>query len=81
MAWQATAIAGAALIVGLPVGLAAGRWAWLLFAGQAAIVPPPVVSPLTLLALPAVLLLANAIAALPARTAARTQPAIVLRTE
>jgi hypothetical protein len=81
VAWQATAIAGAALIVGLPVGLAAGRWAWLLFAGQAAIVPAPVVSPLTLLALPAVLLLANAIAALPARTAARTQPAIVLRTE
>jgi hypothetical protein len=77
VAWQATAIAAVALIVGLPLGLAAGRWAWLLFAGQTAIVPAPVVSPLTLLALPAVLLLANAIAAIPART----QPAIVLRTE
>ena len=80
VAWQATAIAGAALIAGLPVGLVAGRWAWLVFAGQSAIVPAPVVSPLTLLILPAVLLLANAIAAGPARTAARTQPAVVLRT-
>ena len=30
---------------------------------------------------PAVLLLANAVAAIPARTAARTRPAVVLRTE
>ena len=81
VAWQATAIAGAGLIVGLPLGLIAGRYAWLLFAGQAAIVPVPVVSPLTLLAFPVVLALANLIAAVPARTAARTQPAAVLRAE
>src|SRR5262249_38072587 len=41
VAWQATAIAGVGLIVGLPLGLIAGRWAWLLFAGHAAIVPVP----------------------------------------
>jgi ABC-type antimicrobial peptide transport system permease subunit len=81
VAWQATAIAGAGLIVGVPLGLIAGRSAWLLFAGQAAIVPVPVISPLTLLAFPVVLLVANLIAAVPARTAARTQPAIVLRAE
>jgi putative ABC transport system permease protein len=81
VAWQATAIAGAGLIVGVPLGLIAGRWAWLLFAGQAAIIPVPVISPLTLLAFPVVLALANLIAAIPARTAARTQPAIVLRAE
>jgi FtsX-like permease family len=81
VAWQATAIAGVGLIVGLPLGLIAGRWAWLLFAGQAAIVPVPVISPLTLLAVPVVLALANLIAAVPASTAARTQPAIVLRAE
>jgi hypothetical protein len=81
VAWQATAIAGVSVLVGLPLGIVAGRWAWLLFAGQAAIVPAPVISALTLLALPAVLVLANAIAAVPARTAARTQPAVVLRTE
>ncbi len=81
VAWQATAIAGAGLVVGVPLGLIAGRYAWLLFAGQAAIVPAPVISPLTLLAFPVVLLLANLIAAIPARTAARTQPALVLRSE
>ena len=81
VAWQATAIAGAGLIVGVPLGLIAGRDSWLLFAGQVAIVPAPVISPLTLLAFPVVLALANLIAAIPARTAARTQPAIVLRAE
>ena len=81
VAWQATALACAGLIVGVPLGLLAGRWAWILFASQVAIVPAPVISPLTLLAIPAVLLLANAIAAIPAWSAARTQPAVILRTE
>jgi hypothetical protein len=81
VAWQATALAGAGLIVGVPLGLLVGRWAWILFAGQIAIVPAPVISPLTLLAIPAVLVLANAIAAFPARSGARTQPGTVLRTE
>jgi hypothetical protein len=81
VAWQATAIATVSLIVALPLGLAAGRWAWTLLAGQVAIVPAAVISPLTLLAFPAVLVLANAIAAIPGRAAARTQPAVVLRTE
>ena len=39
VAWQATALAGVGLIVGVPLGLLAGRWAWILFAGQVAIVP------------------------------------------
>ena len=81
VAWQATAIALAGLVVGLPLGAAAGRWAWLAFAGQFAIRPVPVLSPLVLLAVPAVLLLANAAAALPGRSAARTRPAVTLRTE
>jgi hypothetical protein len=81
VAWQATAIALAGLVVGLPLGAAAGRWAWLAFAGQFAIRPVPVLSPLILLAVPAVLLLANAAAALPGRAAARTRPAVTLRAE
>jgi putative ABC transport system permease protein len=81
VAWQATAIAGSSLILGLPLGIAAGRWAWTLFANQFAIEPVPAISPLVLLAFPAVLVLANAIAAFPAQAAARTQPAIVLRAE
>ena len=59
----------------------AGRWAWTLVAGQVAIAPVPVVSPLVLLAVPAVLLLANAIAVIPAQAAARTRPAVILRAE
>jgi hypothetical protein len=81
VAWQATAIAGTSLIIGLPLGIAAGRWAWTLFATQVAIEPTPVISPLLLFAFPAVLILANAIAAFPAQAAAHTQPATVLRTE
>jgi ABC-type lipoprotein release transport system permease subunit len=41
----------------------------------------PVISPLILLAVPALLLLANVVAAAPARAAARTRPALTLRTE
>jgi FtsX-like permease family len=81
VAWQATAIAGTGLIVGLPLGVAAGRWAWTALADAFAIQPVTVVAPGLLLAVPAVLLLANAVAAIPARTAARTRPAVVLRTE
>ena len=69
------------LVIGLPLGIAAGRWAWMLFATQVAIEPVPVISPLVLLAFPAVLVLANAVAAFPAQTAAHTQPATVLRAE
>jgi hypothetical protein len=81
VAWQATAIAGAGLIVGVPLGVATGRWAWTALAQAFAIEPVPVISPGLLLAVPAVLVLANAVAAIPARTAARTQPGVVLRAE
>ena len=81
VAWQATAIAASGLIIGVPLGVAAGRWVWTLFAAGFAIEPVPVFSPLVLLIVPVVLLLANAVAAVPARAAARTQPAVVLRTE
>ena len=81
VAWQATAIAATGLVIGLPLGVAAGRWAWTLLARGFAIEPVPVVSALVLLSVPAVLLMGNLVAAVPARAAARTQPAVVLRTE
>jgi putative ABC transport system permease protein len=81
VAWQSTLMAGASLVAGLPLGLALGRLAWLAFARGFAIEPVPVISPLLLLAVPALLLLANLIAAVPARTAARTRPALTLRAE
>jgi len=82
IAWQASTFAVIGLAIGIPLGIAAGRWLWTLFADQVGI-PPSVAVPLAvaLLLVPATLLLANVIAALPGRAAARTQPAVVLRTE
>ena len=82
VSWQATALAAVALAVGLPVGVVAGRWAWVIFAdsvGVAGRADIPV--PLVLLIAPAVLLLAVGIAAVPAAAAARIRPATVLRAE
>jgi len=82
VAWQTTTIAALAALIGVPIGAAAGRWAWTLFANQQGMVSEPV-APLwsLLLLLPAALLLANLVAAIPGRFAARTSPAIVLRAE
>jgi predicted lysophospholipase L1 biosynthesis ABC-type transport system permease subunit len=80
--WQAVTFAAVGLLVGLPLGIAAGRWAWYLFAKQIDVVPEPV-TPVGLVALlvPAAVLLALAVAALPAWSAARTRAAVVLRAE
>ena len=82
VAWQATSFILAALALGLPLGVAAGRWAWDLAAAQLQSAAPPVVPTLAIaLMVPAALLAGIALAALPARTAARTAPAISLRQE
>jgi hypothetical protein len=82
VAWEASALAAVALLVGLPLGIIAGRWAWAIFAGSAGVsgvADVPV--PLVLLAIPVTLVLANFIAAGPGWDAARVRPASVLRTE
>jgi predicted lysophospholipase L1 biosynthesis ABC-type transport system permease subunit len=82
VAAQATTLAVIALAVGIPAGAAAGRWAWRLFADQLGIPPEPVVPVLPMaLAVPATVVLVNLIAAVPARLAARMQPAPALRSE
>jgi hypothetical protein len=82
VAWQASALAGAALLVGIPVGLLVGRWVFALFAGSLGVAPNATISLLVVLAtIPAVLVLANLIAAAPGRAAARIRPALVLRGE
>jgi ABC-type lipoprotein release transport system permease subunit len=82
VAWQATTLGGVALLFGLPLGLAAGRWAWTLFADQLGVAPQPVAPALALLlAIPATIILANLIATAPAWAAGRTRPALVLRAE
>ena len=82
--WRA--MAGLALLLGLIGGVvltaAAGRWAWVLFAGSAGVAPEadiPVA--LVLAAIPVTLLLAIVIAAGPGWAAARVSPASVLRAE
>jgi hypothetical protein len=82
VAWQATTFAAIGLVIGIPLGIAAGRWAWYLFAEQIEVVPEPVTPlPLVLLVVPAAVLLANLVAALPAWSAAETRAAAVLRAE
>jgi hypothetical protein len=82
VAWQATAVAAIGLLVGLPLGLGIGRFAWNVFAEDLGVVPEAVTPVgLTALVVPATIVLANLIAALPAQTAARTRPALVLRAE
>jgi len=82
VAWQASALAAAPLLAGLPLGLLAGRWAWLVFANSAGVgSTADVPAVLVLLTIPVTLILANLIAAGPGWTAARARPALVLRSE
>ena len=80
VAWQATSVSLVALLVGLPLGVASGRWAWNLVTPGMGSVSPALVSTVAIAAVvPAALLLANVIAAWPAWMAARVAPAIVMR--
>ncbi|MGO8886444.1 MAG: FtsX-like permease family protein [Streptosporangiaceae bacterium] len=82
VAWQSTVVVAVGLLIGVPLGIAAGRWLWLLFARELSAVPVPTVPAGSIvLAALAALILANLVAAIPGRSAARTRPAIVLRSE
>jgi ABC-type lipoprotein release transport system permease subunit len=80
--WQATTVGIIGLVIGIPLGIVAGRLAWrwvadstpLLYVGPIAVVAVVLIVPLTIV-------IANLLAALPARRAARIRPATVLRTE
>jgi ABC-type lipoprotein release transport system permease subunit len=69
-------------VVGIPLGVALGRFLWGLFVHEISAVPDPTV-PVTSVVLIAVaaLVLANLVAAVPARIAARTPTAQLLRSE
>jgi FtsX-like permease family len=82
VAWQVTTLTGLALLAGLPLGVAVGRWAWELFSGGLGVPPGALVPvPFVLLMIPAAILAGNAVAWWPARAAARLSPAHVLRAE
>jgi ABC-type antimicrobial peptide transport system permease subunit len=82
IAWQTTTVTLLALLIGLPAGVALGRWIWSLFATTLG-VATDLVTPVTivLLMVPAAVLAANAVAFWPARRSARLNPAEVLHAE
>jgi ABC-type lipoprotein release transport system permease subunit len=82
VAWQATTLVAVALLIGLPLGIAAGRTVWILFADDLGVVSAPRFPVLAVaLMVPLAVLVANIVAAVPAWVAARTRPAFVLRSE
>jgi hypothetical protein len=82
VAWQATALSVLALLVGIPVGIAAGRLIWSVVANSIGVVVEPSVPWVWVgVVVPATLLIANLVAAGPAAAAARVAPSTVLRSE
>jgi putative ABC transport system permease protein len=80
--WQAVVFVTFSLAIAVPLGVVAGRWTWRSIAGYGGFASAPAV-PATSIALVAASALVAAVllAALPARSAARTAPALVLRSE
>ncbi len=82
VAWHASTVVAIALLFGIPLGIVAGRWAWSTLATDLGAVIVPVVPWLVLaIGIPALLFLANLVAFIPGRIAARLRPAIALRSE
>jgi ABC-type lipoprotein release transport system permease subunit len=82
VAWQATIAVAIGTVIGIPLGIIIGRALWDVFARAIDVVPQPTVSATTV-ALIAVgaLVLANVVAAIPARQAALTHTAVLLHEE
>jgi hypothetical protein len=82
VAMQATTLAIVGLVFGIPLGIAAGRYSWRVLADATPVVyVAPLAAVALLLVIPGAVAAANALAALPARRAARLRPADVLRAE
>ena len=82
LCWQALTLAGLALLIGVPAGIACGRLCWQVFAYQLGITPVVAVPAVVLSIMAASWLAAAAvIAALPGETATRNHPARVLHSE
>ena len=82
VAWQSTVAVAIGTVIGIPTGIIAGRSLWDLFARQIHAVPDPTVPVVTIVIVGlAALVLANVVAAIPGRQAARTHTAVLLREE
>jgi hypothetical protein len=80
VAWQATTLAAIGLFIGIPAGVLVGRLVWRLVAGRLGVLTTTNLPLLAIaLVVPAVVLLANAVAFFPAQAAARIRPAAVFR--
>jgi ABC-type lipoprotein release transport system permease subunit len=79
--WQVATVTAVALAVGVPLGIAGGRWAWQVFAAQAGL-PGDAITPLPVLwMIPATLFVAVLVALPPARSVAGVPAAATLRSE
>ena len=82
VAWQASVLAAFAALAGLPLGAAAGRWAWRLFASQVGVAPSLALPwPTLMLVGTAAIVVANLVSFLPGRRAGRVRPSEALRAE
>jgi putative ABC transport system permease protein len=80
--WQTATLVSIALLVGVPLGALLGRFVWNVFTRDLGAVADPQVAWIPfLLTVPAALLLASLVAAIPAWLAGRTRPSVALRAE
>jgi ABC-type dipeptide/oligopeptide/nickel transport system permease subunit len=82
VAWQSSIAISIGVVIGVPAGILLGRTLWDLFVHEIDAVPAPTVPGLVIaLIVVGALVLANVVAAIPGRMAARTSTALVLREE
>jgi ABC-type antimicrobial peptide transport system permease subunit len=82
IAWQATTLAFVGLALGIPIGVLFGRLVWQQVAQSLGVATLSTFSVPGLIAtIVGALVLVNVIAFFPARSAARTRPAVALREE
>jgi predicted lysophospholipase L1 biosynthesis ABC-type transport system permease subunit len=82
VASEASALSLVAIVIGIPLGIAVGRWGWRTVADRLGLVSPTVVPVLATVGAAALLLaVANVVAAAPAGRATRDRPAEALRAE
>ena len=80
--WQTSALAAVSLLIGLPLGIAVGRWIWDIFAANVGVATDAAIPTWTiLLVVPILVVVANLVALTPARRSANMHPAELLRSE